>query len=347
MRTVICCWCDRSPEEFESNVPLYFSGKRNLSLGFSNDIDLAFLTGYEHLGVNYQGQLKDAGYRLHDAESIYKELDRKYAVLDVFGDYEKKCFLRWLVLSFLFPGEALLHLDGDIVLNEDPSVIARLLERRTFVLQGCPALTCISDPAWFSQYRNELDTFTGDLEGYSARAWAEREGWEESEREKWAGQRFRYAISSDQDLLSHLIHTDRIVQDRPAFILQGLDAYMLFENPMYLHGYENNLRHATYERRNSTDYVNSKRVLIWHMQSDFNAYLGKFIFKKKYLGNRLKTLSNDLVEKDFVHYLYVLFVRYLNGATSSRLNVYQYFFQENDFSEVLTDRTWWHKGAFV
>ena len=116
---------------------------------------------------------------------------------------------------------------------------------------------------------------------------------------------------------------------------------------MYLHAYENDLDHATYERRDGIDYINGKRVLIWHMQSSFNEYLGKFMFKRKYMGKGLKRLSNDLGKKDLVYYMHDFFVRYLRGKANSRLDVYRYFFEKHDFSEVLTDKTWWQAGAFA
>jgi len=347
MRYVICCWCGKNSDEFEKHVPLLLSGKRNLKLGFRNDIDILFLAGYDLLGEDYKQKLKSTGYELHDVSGICGGLERKYQVLDKFGEYEKKCFLRWAVISSYFPGESIIHYDGDIIFNEDPEVIGALLQGKTFVLQGCPALTSISDQAWFAQYQEQLDAFVNDIKGYSEKAWVERVGWEASELEKWAGQRFRQTISSDQDLLSHLIHTDRIVQDRPAEVLQAFDAYTLFENPMYLHAYENDLHDATYERRAGIDYINGRRVLIWHMQSSFNEYLGKFMFRRKYLGRGLKRLSSDLGKKDLVYYMHDFFVRYLRGKANSRLDVYRYFFEDHDLSEVLTDKTWWQAGAFA
>src|SRR5262249_25301653 len=155
---------------------------------------------------------------------------------------------------------------------------------------GCPALTAISDQNWFEQYQKQLNLFADDVRGYSELAWTERKGWETSEREKWAGQRFRRIISSDQDLLSHLIHTDRIVQHRPSEILNELKSHIVFENPLYLHAYENNLHRAKYERISGVDHIDGRRVLIWHMQSDFKNYLARFIFRKKYLTKSPKRL---------------------------------------------------------
>ena len=43
-------------------------------------------------------------------------------------------------------------------------VIQKLLQGFTFVLQGCPAFTCISDLSWFDLYKRELDEFIKDIE---------------------------------------------------------------------------------------------------------------------------------------------------------------------------------------
>src|SRR5215510_3303237 len=144
MRNVICCWCSNNVDGFESHVPLYFSGKRNRKLGFKSTIDTLFFSGHELLNESYKRCLEDVGYRIHDVSGIYRGLAERYSTLDQFGDYEKKCFLRWLVVSSYFPREPIVHYDGDIVFNEDPNAISCLLRGKTFVLQGCPALTAIS-----------------------------------------------------------------------------------------------------------------------------------------------------------------------------------------------------------
>lgn len=346
MRNVICCWCNSNADDFENHVPLCFSGLRNQELGFENGIDVLFLSGFELLSKDYKRRLREVGYEVHDVSEIYRGLADTYPALNQFGDYEKKCFLRWPIISSYFSREQIIHYDGDVVFNEAPAVISGLVHGKTFVLQGCPVLTAIHDVRWFDQYHEQLDRFTADIRGYSGRAWEERKGWETSEREKWAGQRFREIISSDQDLLSHLIHTDRIVQDRPSEIMRTLQSYMLFENPLFLHGYDNNLSHAQYERISGVDYINGKRILIWHMQSDFSNYLDRFIFRKKYFGNRLRRLRYD-GKKDFDRRLYDLLAKYVYGKINTRLSINRYFFERADFSEILNDHVWWQKGAFA
>lgn len=346
MRNVICCWNDRNPALFESHVPLLFSGRRNLELGFSNDIDLLFLHGLDLLGERYKEQLEEVGYRLHDVSDLYAANAARYAPLDTFGRYEMKCFLRWPVIASYFHGDKIIHYDGDILFNENPAVIGRLLQGKTFVLQGCPAVTCISDLDWFSRYHEQLDLFVKNPEAYSASAWREREGWQVSDTQKWAGQRFREVISSDQDLISHLIHTDRIPQDRPSQLAGLLSPYAVFENPLYLHGCRfNNLPlPLSYERRFGIDYIGGKRVLTWHMQCDFNLYLSTFLFRKRFMPWERGRLANHLVEPTFPYRLGSLFSRLSGGCT--RLDVYRYFFGRHDFGEVFSDRTWWDRGGF-
>lgn len=347
MRPVICCWSNGDADAFESRVPLLFAGRRNIELGFSNDVDILFLEGHDLLSAEYQSRLAECGYTLHDVSGLYGEANRRYATLNRFTDYEKKCYLRWPVMFSFFAGAPLIHYDADIVFNEDPAAISRLLTGRTFVLQGCPALTCISDRAWWGQYLNELDRFAADIDGYCAAAWIERQGWKESERTKWAGSRSRELMAHDQDFISHLIHTDRLVQDAPQTILRDLQGYFVFENPLYMHGYGNDLRRARYVRRAGIDYIDDRRPLIWHMQADFNRYLSRYIFARRYLPIGRRRIENDLSRKDLATKLYEFYVRRLRGDLHLRLRVYEYFFRDHDFSGVLNDRTWWKEGAFA
>jgi len=341
MRSVMCCWADDGPDRFEGSVPLAFSGARNLALGFGNDIDVHFLSGYECLGEDYRDGLRELGYRIHDSNRLLQEHSRRFPQLGRFSGYERKCFLRWLVLASHYQGEAIVHCDGDILFNEDPAVIQELLREMTFVLQGCPALASIVDGAWFNQYEEELGRFSRDVEGYSRQAWEERQGWEASDIGKWAGRRDRLIISHDQDLISHLIHTDRIVQDPPSEVRSRLGSYLLFENPLYMHGYDNDLRLARYERRGSIDYIDDRRVLVWHMQNDFVEYLNRFILRKKLFLRRPSRL-----EREGGHRSRDAVLRKLLGLSGNRLEVYRYFFQEHDLREVLSDGTWWERGAF-
>ena len=344
MRNVIVLWSKTSSDRFEKSIPLYFLCKRSSKLGFNSDIDVLFLEGYQLLDKEYIESLKDLGYKLYDVQRIYSILERRYSALDRFGDFEKKCFLRWLAIKEFYSGEEIIHYDGDIVFNEDPKILEQKFTGKTFVLQGCPALTAIYDTAWYTEYAKNLDLFTADIEGYSIDAWEMRDKWEVSLKTKWSGSRERKVISSDQDLLSHLIHTDQIVQENPLKILSDASEYIFFENPLLIHDTNKDFPYK-YKRVKGVDFINKKRIGLWHMQSEWNFYLVKFIFRKRYL----KFLSYSTLKYkkwDFEDYLNRMFRKISNGETSCRHSVYKYFFQDNDFSEIFTNKVWWKKGIF-
>ena len=370
MRNFIVVWAKGNADLFEKNVPLYFVGKRNAKLGFSNDIDILFLDGYDYINGGYRGSLQELGFNLYDVKNIYSDLEEKYSLLNRFSDFEKKCFLRWLVIKEFFSGEKIVHYDGDVVFNEDSLVLSRKLEGKTFVLQGCPALTCISDVDWFSHYEDNLNLFVNDIERYSKHAWIEREGWELSEQHKWAGQRYRKIIASDQDLISHLIHTDRILQNKPSEVLNCFSEYILFENPLYIHAYSpwRETLPFSYKRIDNIDYINEKRVAFWHMQSNFISYLVKYSSYSQLIKLLKIRLPNDLEFKDIAVSRSIVDIscsktdkykkykgRILNLVLRSikkikrkhyRLDMYHEFFDKNDFSSIYNNAVWWKKGVF-
>ncbi|MBD2775935.1 hypothetical protein [Iningainema tapete] len=353
MKSVICVWCNNNSHEFEQQIPLNFLGKRNHALGFSNQFEILFLDGFDRIDQQYKNSLEELGYSLHDCSKIFASLSNQYSALSRFGDYEKKCFLRWLVIEQYLSGEAIAHYDGDIVFNEDPSILQQKMHNKTFMLQGCPALICISDKDWFNQYQSQLEVFVNNIEEYSEQAWQEREEWELSQENKWAGSRFRRIISSDQDFFSHLIHTDRISQDNPQEIISNLQSYILWENPLYLHVYSpwNKNLPFRYKRINNIDFINEQQVAFWHMQGYFVKYLGKYLYLKnilKFLNMRL-TNEMEVLGGDKGEYFSKLTRKIIDKfhKNYSRLEIYNFYFKEKSFDDVFNNQVWWQKGVFV
>jgi len=345
MRNVIVAWSRVDGHSFEQQVPLKFIGTMNQRLGFENKFDVLFLEGYTLLGEAYKNQLRELGFELHDCSTLFDSIPAHYNILRSFGDFEFKCFVRWLILEEYLPGEGIVHYDGDILFNINPKEFARRVFGKTFVFQGCPAVTVINNKEWFGMYREHLDRFASDVKGYSDEAWSMREGWESSLRTKWAGSRFRRIISSDQDLLSHLIHTDQIPQDRPQSIVSSLTDYVLFENPLCIH--ETNFNGPfVYKRHHGIDYFNDRAVAFWHMQSDWVFYLSKFIMRLRYFpvinSRRLQYNAHDF--EDLINRILRKASR---GRLVNRLAVYDFFFNEHDFSGIFSDRVWWKAGVFV
>jgi hypothetical protein len=356
MNSVIVAWVQDDARSFEAKVPLLFVGQRNQRLGFNARINVVFLEGFNRLDATYRSLLSDYGYILHDASTLYAHYAQKYEQLSRFGDYERKCFVRWPVIHNLFAGEPLIHYDGDIVFNEEPSIIAQKIAGKTFILQGCPAFASIADQSWFEQYTQALDAFAADINGYSSRAWKLRTGWEVSFATRWAGSRFRPIISSDQDLFSHLMHTNEIKQDSVDALMHDLDDYTVFQNPLLFHMYnqhipyvytrENGIDFCSYTRADGAHLIYKKKILLWHMQSCFNFYASKRLLLQKYMPplwwlqtkyNASGPLISDMINKKITRFMH----------HTDRLSVYRYFFQTHDFSCLLNGKAWWKKGVFV
>jgi hypothetical protein len=343
MKAVIVVWYSPGKRSFEDIIPLRFVGERNRKLGFRNDLDILFLGGYGQLEEPYKEHLIDLGFVLHDVSELFGRLSTEYHSLRRFGSFEFSCFMRWLVIDAHFSGEEITHYDGDVVFNTDPIEFSKKVFGKTFVLQGCPAVAVIHDRDWFRVYREQLDLFAQDVTRYSEVAWSLRSGWEHSLTAKWAGSRFRHIIGSDQDLLSHLIHADIIPQDKPEVILLSMKDYVLFENPLYIHETNSDMP-FTYKRVRGVDYLNDRIVAFWHMQSEWIFYLAKFMNRTRYPFGRSETLRHGV--SDVEDMLNRLLRKVGGGRSFNRSDVYGFFLDQNDFSDVMNNNVWWKKGVF-
>jgi len=345
MHQVIVAWTDKNSFGFEANLPLLWSGKRNLKLGSKNKIDILFLSGYQNLGGKYLSSLKNVGYSVYDASRIYDHYSSKYKQLNRFRDYEKKCFLRWLVLKNFYKRAPIIHFDGDIVFNQTPERLAQRLGKYTFILQGCPALASLKNPSWLKAYQKSLNQFAKDIDKYSLQAWNQRQGWKKSFKKKWAGSRYRRIISSDQDLVSHLIHTDQLPQDSPTMIKKANSDMILFENPLYFFGLNKEDKPFKYQRKGIIDYINNKKVAIWHMQTNFSDYLKRYYLLKGKLKMPLRIHNpHALGNKTMDELLYNLLYMFKIPQKILRLDVYKYFFEEKDFSLIFNNQVFWKKA---
>jgi len=345
MNNVVVSWVNGSSESFEKNIPLEWCGRRNLKLGSKNPLTVLFLDGFDRLNCEYTCSLRNIGYTLVDCGKVYSDLEVKYNVLSRFGDFEKKCFLRWLVIREVFGEDKVLHYDGDIVFNEIPEVLGEKIGDFAFVLQGCPAIVSTGKSDWLVEYKKNLDYFVKNIDAYSVSAWNERRGWEQSYLNKWSGSRFREVISSDQDFISHLIHTDRLPQTSPETVMSYAGDLVFFENLLEFDEFYPEMLPVKYERITSVDYFNGKKIAIWHMQSYFVKYLRCFLA----MGflNKHARCANFLKEKTFFYYVWVFLDSILLRRKQERLAIYDYFFEKKDFSGIFNDHSYWKKKIFI
>lgn len=343
---------DKDAAAFERSVPLLYNARRLRRMGSRAEATVLFLDGFDRLSPAYVGELAAEGFHVVDAAEGLREAEAAAPALRRFNRYEQLCFLRWLVLDGITAGSdgPVLHIDGDLVFGATPERVVASLAGRTLVLQGCPALTSIADRDWFAIYAEELARFCRDIDGYSAAAWAKRPGWEVSHRERWAGSRFREVIGSDQDLISHLIHTERLPQADPRELVAAGDLYWA-ENPLYIHSHaELQLGRSSglsFTTEGGSCFLDGREMAVWHMQSAFVRYLGRALALR-----RLRwpgRFPNDLESPRLARVLPPVRARrwYVD-----RLTVYESLRELNDdggqlsFGDVFDARRFWQAGVF-
>lgn len=341
MTFVIVAWAPAGGDAFERGVPLLWSARWLRFLESSAEILVVFLQGLERLPPAYRAALGEVGYRLIDASGITTEVADRHPALGRFGDFERLCFLRWPVLRALLPGERLMHFDADVVFNQPVEVLERDLGAFTFVLQGCPAFAVI-DTDWLDVFCGEFGRFALDVEGYSRAANRDAENSAEAPIERWAAERDRELLSSDQDLMSHLIRSGRLPQSDPAAITAASSS-LLVENPLYPHVYLASQLPLVYERRGGVDHLSGTPLALWHMQSNFCDYLAMYLSRPPF--RRGRRLDNPLIRRGFDYLAARLHAR-LEPRRHERIALYRAFFERGDFSGVYDPDVFWAAGAF-
>ncbi len=341
MYRVMVVWNTSRDSSFEDQVPLALIGERNRRLRLDWRFDVLFLEGLSRLSYRYRDKLADLGYRLHDCEGDYRRLELGYAALGRFGDYQRKCFLRWLVLAEFVKGDSFTHYDADLVFNADPKEME--LDGLTFILQGCPAFTRVEDSSWVVSYRRELDKFILDIETYSLYAWQQRTMYLKVYREKNSALWDRPVLSSDQDFLQFLTLSGRLPQANRSAV-DDRSRLALFQNPLTIGEDIAAELPLTYERKQGIDFINGRKVAFWHMQSDFCDYLGHATFRRR-IGVTGLVPWRD-ANRTTTYNLYRAW-RKLFGRYSREMLIRQYFNSEEDLGFLLNDQTYWKKGVFA
>ncbi|MGC1782962.1 MAG: hypothetical protein WA708_10625 [Acidobacteriaceae bacterium] len=347
MKSLIVVWNKSNAKSFEDQIPLLFNGMRNLRLGSKNAFDVLFLEGLNLLSRGYKERLSGLGYKLHDLATCYRKFESKYSKLAQFGDYERKCFLRWLVIKDFCGNSPFVHYDADVVFNATPEELDSAFAGLTFVLQGCPAYTRVSDPTWLEIYETELDSFNRNIKAYSENAWNQRDSYITRFKELNSNIWDRRLLSSDQDLLQFLTLSGRLAQ-ADAAVISARNNYALFQNPITIRRDLQLSRPFKYERRDGIDYINSVKVAFWHMQGDFSDYLGYATFRNQ-LGNhhRVPWIRARQNSPSSVDYSVYRTLRRLVPLYSRNRLLHRYFGGEADLNILLNSRTFWEDGTFA
>lgn len=343
MDQIIVAWTKTGDAILERHVPLRCNGQRNRRLGSANRFHVVFLEGLRRLSPSYREELEALGYTLHDAESSYRRHEAHYRKMERFGDYDRKCFLRWLVIRDVFGDVPFIHYDGDVVFNATPEELESAYAGITFVLQGCPAFSYVSDRSWLPQYLKEFNLFFQDMEAYSTKAWRQRRDFLPTFRKRNTNLWERELISSDQDLFRFLAMSDGLPQ-ADAATLHARSNLVLFQNPICIADDIHLPLPLTYRRTDSVDYLGGRKVAIWHMQADFSDYLG-FAAYRRQLGSRSR--FPRIRNRRALHYLPYRAIRTWFSPYNRLWLLKRFFDRSDDLAFLLNGQRFWQEGVFV
>jgi hypothetical protein len=343
MQNVIVAWNNTDEVSFERKVPLLFNGERNRRIGSKTKFDVIFLYGMDLLSIEYRAKLAALGFTLVDASKSYRHLKNEYASLMRFGEYECNCFLRWLVIRDIYGTVPFVHYDADVVFNATPEEMEDQFHGLTFVLQGCPAYTRVEDSSWHENYLEELNRYVLDMEGYSNDAWRQRAEFQMVHKERSFYVWNRRLLSSDQDFFQYLIMSKRIPQ-AGADMMKARCSTALFQNPLGIGGDVHLPLPLTYRRIGGIDYMNDRKVAIWHMQSDFCDYLGYASFRRTLrIRGRVPWLEG---KGSKIYWVYGKVMRLTSHYTRGAL-MHRYFSTGEDCRFLMNQEAFWQEGVFV
>lgn len=328
-------WTTVAGDALEQDVPVLWHGEHLRRNGWANPITLCFMQGLELLSGGYKERLVDLGYEIIDCAQLVAEITASYPQCRQLSTTSRFWFLRWNVMQILASErnlETVVHLDGDVVLLVDPYDILRDVAGKTFMLQGCPALTVISDMKWFNVWQEELVRFLSDRKAYIAEALREKEMPDLPDREYCNVCAYGPNRFEDQDMLEYLIAAGRLPQARTAEVFDS--GFYWIQNPLLPGEWHEEQTRGTSKRvdeRGGIAYIDDKRLAFYHFQKDFTGYcriwqqLNRFgmssvtsILKPAGSGRRNSSLvgaTGRLVD--------------LLNCRARRSNVYEFAFQSN------------------
>lgn len=269
-------WTTVAGDELEQNVPVLWHGEHLRRNGWSNPITLCFMHGLELLSSGYKECLRELGYELVDCAPLVTEITARYPQCRQLSTTSRFWFLRWNVLQILASERGLatvVHLDGDVVLLASPSDLLRDIVGKTFMLQGCPALTVISDMTWFNVWQEEFARFLSDRKAYIAKALQEKELPVKPDREYCNICAYGQNRFEDQDMLEYLIAAGQLPQARTAEVFET-DFYWI-QNPLLPGEWHQEQVGAALKQaveRNGVGWVGDKRIALYHFQKSFTGY---------------------------------------------------------------------------
>jgi hypothetical protein len=264
-------------ETTEPHMPFLFHGEMMKSRGWKNPVKLVLMNHNPALSGGYVSSLGEYGYEIHDESQTGERLKRKYRTLSKLPEYLFYTFIRWIVLKKMVDRKRislpLILIDGDIIFTEDPENVAREVMGKTFILQGNPCFSVISDYRWFEQYETELLRYDSDTEAYNRAAENDTEAL--CPDREWCNlSLYRFPLRHEQDLQEFLISKRRLIQDRTRDVFAG-SSYYWMQNPLFPAQWarEQGVRRSfTIRQKENGYFAGGKKLPFIHFQNSFSAY---------------------------------------------------------------------------
>jgi len=269
-------WTTGGDSSFEQAVPILWHGEHLRRNGWNNPISLCFLQGLELLSDNYRSRLIDLGYEIIDCSRLTGVIMDRYPRSRELVTTSRYWFLRWNVLRLVAEERAaktVVHLDGDVVFLADPNKLYQEVKGKTFMLQGCPVMTVITDNSWFDVWEEELARLLADRLAYVTSALNEKASPHRSDREYCNVCAYGPNRFEDQDMLEYLVAAGRLPQARTSDVYKS-DFYWM-QNPLlpgeWHEEQAKGMRRQVVER-DGIAFIGEKRLAFYHFQNDFARY---------------------------------------------------------------------------
>jgi hypothetical protein len=233
----IFIYVDKDERQFEASIPLEFQGRLRKAWGQSNNIKIIIMSGASKLSPAYIESLGALGYEVLNAEKYMGAVLERFPQIAKLSPYYSYTYLRWILAKSLIENGLLafpyINIDADMVFLEDFEAISSDVQGKTFLLQGCPCFTPISDMEWLVNYEKELAQYFNNPEAYHRNALSMIESPIFDDRTYCNISAYKIPFRHEQDLQEYLIAAGKLPQASSDEVFNKSPFYW-FQNPLFI-----------------------------------------------------------------------------------------------------------------
>ena len=150
--------------KFVADSPIHLLAASIRATGCREKIIL-LINDVNKLPEDYYLLLNSLDVKIVNVDQMTSIITSGYPALASLNFYEMACFVRWLFIERYLRqyderAKDVLIVDGDVLFLVSPGLLRQAFSGRTFVLQGCPAITFLSEPLeWLDEYLQSFGVF--------------------------------------------------------------------------------------------------------------------------------------------------------------------------------------------